>query len=410
MAFDSKKTILLEKTYLYVRASLGFQLEGTSTEKIPTNNGFYRFFVDNLQKAIGNSYVNILYDSQDLTLQCFCSDLYMDELMSSDSSAIEDVVEELKKSNSTILEFENGVSSAFESNHQDNVALNAKLEEFESGVSSALASNHEDNVSLYTLLEKNFLCNGVDDSFSVVSTKQFVNNFVGTFASQFIVPINSYDLDLSPDNFHVCYDGNSIIYKYLVKIPPVKYVSYTHCLPSSLDQVLTYSRFNVGCSNKTLEVASPGVSSLSLNRNYRLVFSNTQNYLFSFMDISCLVDVFNYLVAFSHNSKKYCSSFFSDKKLFLKGVDNLSCCFNQDFFYPFDGGYLDIKFETPIDVSSFSSLTLRIKTDVGYKDFAFSELQPHRESVDSPIIILGNFPNVVFSSIPCSVLTGIEVF
>lgn len=127
MAFDSKKTILLEKTYLYVRASLGFQLEGTSTEKIPTNNGFYRFFVDNLQKAIGNSYVNILYDSQDLTLQCFCSDLYMDELMSSDSSAIEDVVEELKKNTSTILEFESGVSSALDSNHQDNVVLNTSL-------------------------------------------------------------------------------------------------------------------------------------------------------------------------------------------------------------------------------------------------------------------------------------------
>lgn len=150
MSFDSKKTILLEKTYLYVRASLGFQLEGTSTEKIPTNNGFYRFFVDNLQKAIGNSYVNILYDSQDLTLQCFCSDLYMDELMSSDSSAIEDVVAELKKNTSTIVEFESGVSSALESNHQDNVALNAKLEEFETGVSSALAANHEDNVLLNT--------------------------------------------------------------------------------------------------------------------------------------------------------------------------------------------------------------------------------------------------------------------
>lgn len=150
MAFDSKKTILLEKTYLYVRASLGFQLEGTSTEKIPTNNGFYRFFVDNLQKAIGNSYVNILYDSQDLTLQCFCSELYMDELMSSDSSAIEDVVEELKKNTTTIVEFENGVSSALESNHQDNVALNAKIEEFEVGVSSAMAANHVDNVALQT--------------------------------------------------------------------------------------------------------------------------------------------------------------------------------------------------------------------------------------------------------------------
>ena len=156
MAFDSKKTILLEKTYLYVRASLGFQLEGTSTEKIPTNNGFYRFFVDNLQKSIGNSYVNILYDSQDLTLQCFCSDLYMDELMSSDSSAIEDVVAELKNNTTTIIEFESGVSSAFESNHQDNVALNAKLEEFETGVSSALAANHEDNVTIQTSIVNKF--------------------------------------------------------------------------------------------------------------------------------------------------------------------------------------------------------------------------------------------------------------
>lgn len=139
MAFDSKKTILLEKTYLYVRASLGFQLEGTSTEKIPTNNGFYRFFVDNLQKAIGNSYVNILYDSQDLTLQCFCSDLYMDELMSSDSSAIEDVVEELKKNNSTILEFESGVSSALSANHEDNVLLHADNESINSRLSSLIS-------------------------------------------------------------------------------------------------------------------------------------------------------------------------------------------------------------------------------------------------------------------------------
>lgn len=139
MAFDSKKTILLEKTYLYVRASLGFQLEGTSTEKIPTNNGFYRFFVNNLQKAIGNSYVNILYDSQDLTLQCFCSDLYMDELMSSDSSAIEDVVAELKKNTTTIIEFENGVSSALAANHEDNVLLHADNESINGNLSSLLS-------------------------------------------------------------------------------------------------------------------------------------------------------------------------------------------------------------------------------------------------------------------------------
>ena len=56
MSVDSKKTILLEKKYLYVRASLGFQLEGTSTEIIPTNNGFYRFYIDNLSKALGNRF------------------------------------------------------------------------------------------------------------------------------------------------------------------------------------------------------------------------------------------------------------------------------------------------------------------------------------------------------------------
>lgn len=410
MAFDSKKTILLEKTYLYVRASLGFQLEGTSTEKIPTNNGFYRFFVDNLQKAIGNSYVNILYDSQDLTLQCFCSDLYMDELMSSDSSAIEDVVAELKKNTSTIIEFETGVSSAMQSNHDDNVAIVEKINEFETGVSAGMASNHEDNVTLYTLFEKNFLCNGVNTQFSIVDTNRYVKNFLGTIASQFVVPTLYYYLDLSPDNFQLYFGGKALGYKYFVKIPPVKYINSVQCVPSSINQILQFVKYNVSLTDKVLSVSGGSSSSISLNKNVQNIYLNIDDYICSFLDIYCSVDVFNYLVAFSHNSKKYCSSFYSDKKLFLKGVGNLSCCFNQDFFYPFDGGYLDIKFESPIDVSSLSSLTLRVKTDMGYKDFLFSELQPHRESNDSPIIILGTFPNVVFSSIPCSVLTGIEVF
>lgn len=139
MSVDSKKTILLEKKYLYVRASLGFQLEGTSTEIIPTNNGFYRFYIDNLSKALGNSYVNILYDSKDLAFQSFCSDLYMDELMSSDSSAIEDVVLELQNNTNKIGEFESGVSSAFQSNHEDNVVLHADNDLINSNLSSLLS-------------------------------------------------------------------------------------------------------------------------------------------------------------------------------------------------------------------------------------------------------------------------------
>lgn len=230
MAFDSKKTILLEKTYLYVRASLGFQLEGTSTEKIPTNNGFYRFFVDNLQKAIGNSYVNILYDSQDLTLQCFCSDLYMDELMSSDSSAIEDVVEELKKNTTTIVEFENGVSSALESNHQDNVALNAKITEFESGVSSALASNHEDNVALNTLVDSKtsslVSLLGTKDSYYTFnqyrnydSTDGWINtsSFLLSYRDFVYVPLYDYYIFRYHENFNYRFGSSNPIFKFRLK-------------------------------------------------------------------------------------------------------------------------------------------------------------------------------------------------
>lgn len=220
MAFDSKKTILLEKTYLYVRASLGFQLEGTSTEKIPTNNGFYRFFVDNLQKAIGNSYVNILYDSQDLTLQCFCSELYMDELMSSDSSAIEDVVAELKKNTTTIIEFETGVSSAFQSNHEDNVALNAKLNEFETGVSSALAANHEDNVLLHADNESinvnlSSLLSVLDSKVSFNSYNQYytVNDANGTYKPGRSFLLSYHDFVYEPLFDAYIYRFNECVYQ-----------------------------------------------------------------------------------------------------------------------------------------------------------------------------------------------------
>lgn len=229
MAFDSKKTILLEKTYLYVRASLGFQLEGTSTEKIPTNNGFYRFFVDNLQKAIGNSYVNILYDSQDLTLQCFCSDLYMDELMSSDSSAIEDVVEELKKNTSSIVEFESGVSSALASNHEDNVLLHADL----NSISSFSNNLYDTAKNLCTPSFKWFPQFG-HVFMEYVSPSDFVKSYnglyVATFKRTFDITSSPFAKALSggfqfvldfgfnlPDGLSIGYGQNVVIYDSLNK-------------------------------------------------------------------------------------------------------------------------------------------------------------------------------------------------
>lgn len=91
MSFDVKKTILLEKQYLYVRASKGFQLEGMSTERIWTNTGYYRFLVSNVASALGNSYVNIWYDSTDVDFIAYCSDLFMEELQNSVVVAIENI-------------------------------------------------------------------------------------------------------------------------------------------------------------------------------------------------------------------------------------------------------------------------------------------------------------------------------
>ena len=91
MSFDVKKTILLEKQYLYVRASKGFQLEGMSTERIWTNTGYYRFLVSNVADALGNSYVNIWYDSSDVDFIAYCSDLFMEELQNSIVVAIENI-------------------------------------------------------------------------------------------------------------------------------------------------------------------------------------------------------------------------------------------------------------------------------------------------------------------------------
>ena len=91
MAINTSKTILLEKQYLYVRASKGFYLEGTSTEKIWTNVGYYRFLTANVAAALGNSYVTIHYDSSDADFVAYCSDLFLEELQNSVTVAVENI-------------------------------------------------------------------------------------------------------------------------------------------------------------------------------------------------------------------------------------------------------------------------------------------------------------------------------
>lgn len=91
MAFDTKKTILLEKQYFYVKAQKGFKLRGTSTEIIPTNTGFYRFLVSNLTFALGNSYIDVFYDSTDMTFQAYCSDLFMENVQNTVTVAVENM-------------------------------------------------------------------------------------------------------------------------------------------------------------------------------------------------------------------------------------------------------------------------------------------------------------------------------
>jgi hypothetical protein len=91
MAFDAKKNILLEKQYFYVKAQKGFKLQGTSTEVIPTNTGFYRFLVSNLTFALGNSYVDVLYDSTDMNFQAYCSDLFMENVQNTVTVAVENM-------------------------------------------------------------------------------------------------------------------------------------------------------------------------------------------------------------------------------------------------------------------------------------------------------------------------------
>ena len=118
MAINTSKTLLLEKQYLYVRASKGFYLEGTSSEKIWTNTGYYRFLTANVAAALGNSYVTIHYDSSDLDFVAYCSDLFLEELQNSVTVAVENiqaVLEDFADQNHTDIDtLSTGLSSALQ--------------------------------------------------------------------------------------------------------------------------------------------------------------------------------------------------------------------------------------------------------------------------------------------------------
>lgn len=296
MAFDSKKTILLEKTYLYVRASLGFQLEGTSTEKIPTNNGFYRFFVDNLQKAIGNSYVNILYDSQDLTLQCFCSDLYMDELMSSDSSAIEDVVAELKKNTSTILEFENGVSSALAANHEDNVLLHADNESINTSLSSLISVLDTKN-SFYSYNQYYSIDNSSGQSLPVRSFLLSYHDFV-------YEPLYDCYVYRFNDFVYQKYSSDKLSFKFRLK-----YLYGNESINSTIRccNRFTYYRPSVGkylVSDNSTATGTMGELSFSP--------------MYQYMDILVHADIVIQISKVSYNYMVFCDNSFSDNYSFYE--------------------------------------------------------------------------------------------
>ncbi len=152
MAFDSSKTLLLEKNYLYVRASKGFILEGVSEERIWTNIGYYRFLVGNVAESLGNSYITIKYDSTDAEFIAYCSDLFMEEIQNSITVAIESVLDNLdsfKASNhSDIDSFKSANHSDIDSfktaNHSDLSGISGKCDTLHEDINTFRSLNHND--------------------------------------------------------------------------------------------------------------------------------------------------------------------------------------------------------------------------------------------------------------------------
>ena len=118
MALTSKKKLMLEKQYLYVKASMGFQLEGMNVEKVWVNTGYYRFLVENVAKALSNSYINIWYDPNDIDFIAYCSDLFMEEIQNTVVTAVENLETYLQQfaqqNHEDITDLSEGLSGALE--------------------------------------------------------------------------------------------------------------------------------------------------------------------------------------------------------------------------------------------------------------------------------------------------------
>ena len=163
MALNASKTILLEKQYLYVKASKGFQLEGTNIEKIWVNTGYYRFLVDNVAKAHSNNYVNILYDSSDIDFIAYCSDLFMEEIQNSVVTAVENLETYLQQfaqqNHDDIIDLSQGLSGAlqilsqntsnvFDGFHLDGIVMAAEFTINTMSVGQIFGVYFEDNSSV----------------------------------------------------------------------------------------------------------------------------------------------------------------------------------------------------------------------------------------------------------------------
>lgn len=386
MSFDSKKVILLEKKYLYVRASLGFQLEGTSKEIIPTNNGFYRFYVDNLSKALGNSYVNVLYDSSDLTFQCFCSELYMDELMSSDSSAIEDVVEELRNNTKKIESFENGVSSAMLSNHEDNVLVHTDI----NSISDYFIKNIPSSLSYYSgYFYPNYGSQLVD--FSKVEFEIDISKAI-KFSNYYMIH----------EHFNCFFKSNSqrlSIYFYLrgkYKFSfDLKCTLKIKCL-NSLGEVkyLTFDKY-----------IHTGTDSISF------IIDNSSYTILSIDSVVCFDSEFYDFVTLYGSNNSIAHSDFSNNVLTLYSDDFHFGSLSQNFCYDFTGGYIDLMFyyNPYYNFDWFSDCKLTFITNKGDVSFNCSDLQfNHLEN--SSFVVCTNLPNVTIDGKNITKLLGIKIY
>lgn len=202
MAFDAQKTILLEKQYLYVRASKGFVLEGTSTERIWTNTGYYRFLVSNVASSLGNSYVTIHFDSSDNDFIAYCSDLFMEEIQNSVTTAVENIetaLDDFAQTNHDDIDtLSSGLSSAMQIVTKKLSQFDGTLDSiniFENAIIDLSSLNFEfDTDYLCTFVPSISIYNSSNSSMVGFKITQSVDRFVieSKTSKMFFPRVNSY--------------------------------------------------------------------------------------------------------------------------------------------------------------------------------------------------------------------------